>query len=624
MSGIYGFEAKVRKLNDRYLNSLNTWNRYYGGVNSDEILYENLGMGCHRDHLSDSINCSVPIIFKERFIAVIDAVLYNREELFPILAEDIDVFISDEELLFLLIQKKGYSVLSQVNGDFSGAIYDKSEKEWILFRDHLGIRPLYYYLDEKVFAFSTDMRGLIAIPGIDLSINEEKLYLKLGGYNDLSLCETEFQKIRCIMPASWTIVKIRNDSFELYENIYWKLGQTKIHKESDEEYQFELRRLITDSVKRRLDAVTGLVGCELSGGLDSSVIAILISRLGREGKFYSWSESPLDLPMREGEDERKIIQDICKQEQIECAYTKNDKLKTVNETFEKIDPPYINTRYISKGAEYLKEQGAKVVFTGHGGDEGVSHRCNEFELWYHREYKDFIRLFYQSTKKQNLRILRTLKRILFQIFVINPHFKKPFEKRYSNTISLLNKEFVERISKHVYLPPLYFAYNPIGYIMQGGSRVRLDNIAVQGAENGIRYMVPYLDYRVIDYAVSIPRAQYKNEVTNRYIFRKAFDDIMPQSLRDMHYKDAPSQRDYKPTQDLYKQFLEMKEQLLAHLNKEDWEKYLNFDRIENISVEKDAAFDDYVKAFGLLEELMICGAIQNVRDKAGKWSEEHE
>lgn len=622
MSGIYGFTMKRSDAGEKCLHALDVFNRCYGHEGFDSLSSDHMGIGCRQEHLSDSFPASSPVIEQENIIAVIDAVIYNRDEIIPLL--NIDFTISDEELLLKLIQKSGFASLAQVNGDFAGAIYNKADKTWTLFRDHSGVRPLFYYMDEKIFAFSTDMRGLTALPDADLHINEEKLYLRMMGYNDLSLCETEYANIHCIHPASWTIIRETSDGFELEDNIYWKWKQTKIRMNSDEEYQAELRRLITDAVKRRLDAVPGIVGCELSGGLDSSVIAILISRFGREGRFFSWSFSPEDVPIRDDRDERKIIFDICKQEHIECQFSKTNNFRSINEILETVDPPYLNTRNISEGSEYLRSQNARVVFTGHGGDEGVSHRCNYYELWYHHEYFAFLRNIYRTTRGKKLRLLRTAKRSLHQIFVKNPYFRKPFHKVHTNASRFVNSDFAEQMSKRITPQSLPFAYDPTAYIMQGGHRVRLDNIAVQGAENGVRYMTPFIDYRVLDFALSIPRAQYHNGYTNRYIYRQAFNDMIPQSLRDMHYKDTPSQQDYMPDLDIYKHFLDSKEQLMNHFDEEFWKEYLNIDAIKAFTLPENFIRDDYIKASSLMNEITLCCVIQNLTEKAKEWSDTHE
>lgn len=625
MSGIFGFSVKNENTGRECLEALKFWNQDYGKQGTSSFLDKGTGCGCFLEHLSDEIDLSVPVIQTNELIAVIDAVLYNRNEILEkINVQKRETSMSDEELIIRLIQKQGYSSLAAVNGDFAGAIYDKERKTWTLFRDHMGVRPLFYYMDEKIFAFSTDLRGLAAIPFADIEINEKKLYLRMMGYNDLSLCETEFKNIYCVHPASWTVIGGNASGFFVDENIFWRLGQCKVRLKSDLEYQAELRRLIVDAIKCRLDAVTEDVGGELSGGLDSSVIAILISRLGRKGMYHSWSFSPEDLPIREGDDERKIISDICKQENITCHFSRKKSPERAEQLFQRVDPPYVNTRHIGEGAHYLRSQNVKIVFTGHGGDEGVSHRSNFFELWYHHEYLNFFRSIYRSTRLKKWRILRTIKASVRQIFVINPYFRRPFRKVHTNASAILNVEFKARMDKSLIPEPLYFAYDPVKYIMQGGTRVRLDNVALQGAENDVRYMVPFLDYRVIDYAISIPRVQYQNGIMNRYVFRKAFEEMIPQSLRDMHYKDAPSQRDFCPDFDIRKHWLECKEQLMKHLDWEFWQKYLDIKEIEKLTLDEDYTQDDYCRAIAKLNDLMQCWAVQNVKSNSSKLSKEYE
>ena len=619
MSGIYGYTAKQPTPATEYLQALFKWNRYYGRNNTDQWSANLSGMGCCQEHFSSGFPASAPILHRENKIAVIDALIYNRDELLPMIGRE-NSTCSDEDLLLDLVLEKGYSILAQVNGDFAGAVYDQADKSWTLFRDHSGVRPLYYYADQNRFAFSTDLRGLASLPDVDLAINEEKLYLRMMGYNDLSLCETEYAHINCIRPAAWTVITPTGQGFQKQEHLYWTWRQKKIRMKSDQDYQRELRRLITDAVSRRLEACPGLVGCELSGGLDSSVIAILISRLGREGRFFSWSFSTDEIPMQE-RDERKIIEDICRQENIQCSFSQIDYSQNIDQLFERIDPPYLNTRIISEGAAKLAQQGARIVFTGHGGDEGVSHRCNFFELWYHHEYAAFFRNIYRGTRGKKFRLLRTAKRALHQIFVQNRYFKKPFHNTFNNASCLLNPEFSRRMVGKAKPLSLPFAYNPKEYILQGGHRVRLDNVALQGAECGVRYMIPFVDYRVLDFALSIPRAQYHNGYNNRYIYRSAFDDMIPQSLREMHYKDTPSQENYMPALDLHMHFLETKRQLLKHLDRNFWEAYLDFEKLESIDLPKEFTRTDYLRASSLLNEATQCAAIHHVMKNASVWSE---
>lgn len=616
MSGIFGFSLKDEIDTISWIDGLEKWNRAYGQYSYDVVHNNIFVIGNHQDHLSEFFHASSPVIVRDNKFAVIDALLYNRSELLLALGYDVNLDISDEVLLLDFIEAKDFNALATVNGDFAGAIYNRITNEWTLFRDHSGVRPLYFYNHSGIFAFSTDLRGLTSLPGLDMSLNEEQLYLRMMGYNYLTLCGTDYRHIKCVRPACWMRVINKDGLWSSSENIYWKWRTKKIRLKNDTDYQTELRRLITDSIERRLNTFQGTVGCELSGGLDSSVIAILINRTGREGCFFSWSYDTDKIPLKPGMDERKVISDICAQEGISCSYYKSQEPEPVEELYSHVSPAYIDTTQIGYGSKYIRSKGVKVMFTGHGGDEGVSHRCNLYELWFQHEYIDFIRLLYRQTDGLKLRPLRTIKNLLHYLFVVQKDFKKPFHKEYANGSRFLNQQFIERMSHQVSPGPLTFAYDPVSYILQGGHRPRLDNIATQGAENGVRYMVPYLDYRVLDFALSIPRIQHHNGHENRYIFRKAFSDIMPKSLSDVHYKQTPSMQNYQSGADVHDFFYRCKDVLLNHLDREYWKNYLDFDAIEKFHFPKNYSDGEYHVTAMQLSELTKCGAIQNIVQKS--------
>lgn len=625
MSGVFGFLSKKsdRKMSEQYIRALTVWNKMYGADGFDTYSDDTYGTGCYLQHLSNKVPTGQPIYRDEKIVAVIDAVIYNREEICEILNRTNVSEFSDEMLLLELIKQHGFDSLAHVNGDFAGAVYDEEEKSWTLFRDHMGIRPLFYYIDKSVFAFSTDMRGILAVPGVDMQINEKKLYLHMMGYNELSLCDTDFSEIHCIRPASYRKITESADGFDEKETIYWKLKQKKIRMKTDEEYIKEFRRLIMDSVKRRTEAVSGIIGAELSGGLDSSVIAILINRLGREGRYFSWSLAPEKLPLQEGADERKIIFDVCKQENITCEFTDVSKKESADALFEQVAPPYVNTANLSDGSAYLSSQGAKVVFTGHGGDEGVSHRSCPFELWYHKEYLAVIKLFWAGTKGQKLRIARMIKRMVQYRVKEYPQYLEPYQNHVIHTNEFLNDEFKNQM-KDIDIPLLYFSIDPALYFEQGGPRIRLDNVAYHGAKYGVRYMIPFLDYRVFDFAVSIPRRMYLQKGMNRYIYREAFKDIMPESLYNMRYKDTASQRNYKFEPDVREKFMKRKEKIVGMLDKEYWKKYLDFEAIGQFTLKENFTKADYTQAIFKLHDLTVCCMIQNVKANAAKRCEEYE
>lgn len=624
MSGIFGFTGKNCGAVQENMQALEVWNRSYGRETGGMMFMECAGIGCHLEHLSQNVPIGHPVWKTAGGKAVVDALLYNREELAELLHIQCLSEMSDEELLLRLIEEKGLSALRMVNGDFAGAMYDEKEREWHLFRDHLGVRPLFYYLDGEQFIFSTDMRGIAAVPGVDLRVNEEQFYLHAMGYVTLSLRDTAFKKIQCVPPASWMTVRKCDGTFSVEEQEYWKLKERKIVLETDEAYRAELRRLIVDSVRRRLDAVTGMAGGELSGGLDSSVIAILIKRLGREAKYYSWSFSPDDLPLVEN-DERSIILDICRQEGISCHFPnlpKEQKTISTEEILKIMNPPYVNTLQIGQGAKWLSEQGVKAVFTGHGGDEGVSHRCNPYELWYHGEYAAFIRNSYRRRKRRSFPLMRTAVDVFRQMWAGGEH-QKPFRSTYHGG-ACLHPSFIDRMEKSAVKQPLYFAYDPAVYVMQGGSRSRMDNVALQGAENGVRYLLPFLDHRVIDFALSIPRAQYYDGVENRLIYLKAFEDLLPTSLRRFHSKSTLSTQNIQSRSEEYRtRFETRKKKLLPALDRNFWSEYLDLTRLDELVLDADCSEEEYLNADSALDLIQYCLFVQKIGKCSMEWVKEH-
>ena len=601
MSGIYGFFTLKDSLPDNAVSCLQRWNQPYGGTAEGQENISCFGKtagfaGAYINHFSDRFPAGASVLKKGKCYFVIDAVLYNRDEMLA----DKNVPISDEELLADRVLCGGAEGLKSVNGDFAGAVIDAEKGTVTLFRDHMGVRPLYYYLDGSTFAFSTDIRALPPIYGLDMAINEKHLWLDFAGYVSDTLDETEFAKIRCVIPGSTLCIMNKSGYLEEKKTRYWKPAQHKIRLGSDAEYIAEMRHLVEDSIRRRLDSFPGLIGAELSGGLDSSVIDILINRMGRKGKYISWRLVPEDWPLQPV-DERIVIRDICTQEGIECEYTPERPATTSNEK-DRIEPAFTNTPLIREVARIAAAAGAKCVFSGQGGDEGVSHRPGPLETWHQHEYAAFFREKWNVARGHRFRFLRFLYSSVRDIFWFYPQRKKAW-KTELNARCILQPEFVEKMKK-IQGPPHYFSIDPVRGFEFGILRLRAETVAYQAAEYGVQYVFPFEDFRVFDYAVSIPRDLYLRNSVNRWIYRQAFDDIMPQTLRDVNYKDFPSWRgmnnDRKNETNQKKDKEPTPVRLLNELDRDFWREYISFERVEKLSHSQNR--DDENEK----EKLLVC------------------
>ncbi len=628
MSGIFGIcIGNFDRGKELDISPMFSWNRPYGGDGEGMYRGDVFSFGCTMQKLSESHPQKEPVLHYKSKHAVIDAVIYNRGELIERCGCEKDV--SDPELLLLFVDRFGAAAILDVNGDFAGAIYDEEKRRLTLLRDHIGIRPLFYYMDDDCVVFSSDLRGLIANKNVRTAVSEEWIYRTVAGFDADTIDNTPYESIRCVTPSHF--VEISFDKGRCIEKAcrYWRLGKKKIRLSSKEEYSKRLRELVEDSVKRRLDAVSGLVGAELSGGLDSGVIDILINRFGRKAVYFSWSVDPDELEMAES-DERLIISDICSQENITCNYMHlsadfSDKVaKKMDDAglvipgdgsvdFRFALPADSNTFTLMHGSFFAAENGARVMFTGHGGDEGISHRSDIYEMFYHHEYYHYLRHIWSVTGKRH-RVLRTLKRTVRNISTSARENRGPYNSWYASP-ELLNKSFAD-MYKNKKQRNMQFSYDAIAYIENGGSRNRLDNMALLGAFSGIRYMVPYMDYRVIDFAVSIPRYLYINGKTRRYIFREAFKDIMPESLYKLNNKEETSFRNLPGKDDWYDEHARRKHEIIDGLDRDYWKKYLDFDKIDRLYNSGRPSEDEYISELRWEKALLKCALSQNLIDRA--------
>lgn len=623
MSGIFGFTSLQTTQYQQILDGMSYWTRMYGREESGAAIYGSSGIGCHVEHFSDRFPYGGPLLELQGCPAVVDALLYNRDELTALLGLAEDCGISDEELLLKLIDSHGFSALAQVNGDFAGAVFDPNRQEWTLFRDHLGVRPLFYCAQPELFAFSTDIRSILSIPELDARPNGDKVFKEMTGFLRMPELETSYEKIFCLRPGSVTRFRRTERGFEQSCQVYWHLRQKKLRFKNDEEYRAELCRLVTDAVHRRCDAIPGVLGAELSGGLDSSVIDILINRHGREAVYYSWSVDPELFPIVGEHDERNVILDICRQENISCRFLRGEDQFNRSYMVSQVMPPYATAAHLAFGSKWMASQGAKVVFSGHGGDEGVSHRAARLELLYHRELAAYFRLYWNDTQGRSLRLLRTVYHGLRQAaqkwdrVKCEPSGEIPFS-------DCLDPEFLTKEKALLRPDRMPFCYDPVSYIERGGTRSRLDNAAFFGAFSGVRYLFPYVDYRVMDFAVSVPRRLHVNHVTSRVLFRDAFAHLMPRSLREVNYKDIPSGREVDRIAAANKAAEKNLNFVLHALDPDYWSGILEVDGIRAAFEKQITTQEEYIFRSRFSSAIANCITVQNVAKESKRWRERNE
>ena len=592
MSGIYGVISH-NEIEIQEYNSLLKWNENYGDLTSESFSDNHIFLGIKPEHLKDYHSDGIPYIIRSNGkTGVFDSLIFS----------DVPKGTDDNNFLFSEIINKGIDVLNAINGDFAGAVWDEERKELLMFRDHIGVRPLYYYHDKYKVVFSSDIRGITSLGNVDTSIDENWIFQTVVNIYSPSNTDTEYQNIKCVPPGGYVRFSIVEGMINLQSGRYWIPGSRKIRMKGHKAYTKELRRLVEDAVRIRANATGLRIGAELSGGLDSGVISLLLANMKKDCFYYSWSPSPEVLPYAEN-DERLVIGDICERAGIKCNYgglrvsfsdhdqiRKRSPLLFDEESEKKIFmykyafPNYVNTTQIYETAAVMQENGVKFVFTGHSGDEGISHRSNPYELFYNHEYYRYFRLMFSRSSVSKNRFTGTLKLIRENQKSAHETILKPIP-RDEGGYSILNKDFVKELKPEDKW--FLFPYDPKNYIRNGGIRNRFDVVAFYGASVGVRYLAPYADYRVIDFALGIPRYLYHNWYLDRFIFREAFKDLMPRSLyyvkekANHSYDNLPKNNEDKKEPDRTDEALiNARRETLNQLNRDYWEKYFDYNSLE--------------------------------------------
>ncbi len=177
---------------------------------------------------------------------------------------------SDTEVLLKMYIRYGKDVLEHLNGMFAFVVYNKREKTLFAARDHFGIKPFYFYSRAGLFAFASEIKALFHIPGINPEPDSKSLYEYLT-FQFVLKKHTLFNDIYKLEPAHYMIVR---EGEIIGKKEYWRLNFSVDDTRTEAEYADELLNLLENTVSMQLRSDVP-VGLYLSGGLDSSILAVL-------------------------------------------------------------------------------------------------------------------------------------------------------------------------------------------------------------------------------------------------------------------------------------------------------------------------------------------------------------
>lgn len=271
MCGIVGFVNFKQDISD-YRNVLVNMNDSLLKRGPDEDGYyieSNVALAHKRLIVIDPSGGKQPMsTFDSNFSIVYNGQIYNTKELRYTLEKNGFSFDghSDTEVLLKSYIFYGKDVVNYLNGIFSFAIWDNIKKELFIARDHFGVKPLFYTLQNNSFVFASEIKALFQYPGVQKVLNSQGISELFGIGPAHTPGTTIFKNIFELKPAHFAVYNMSG----LHIERYWKLRSAP-HTETFAQTCEHLNFLLKDSITRQL--VSDVPLCTfLSGGLDSSII----------------------------------------------------------------------------------------------------------------------------------------------------------------------------------------------------------------------------------------------------------------------------------------------------------------------------------------------------------------
>jgi asparagine synthase (glutamine-hydrolysing) len=309
-----------------------------------------------------------------RFVLSYNGEIYNFRELRSEL-EALGYWFrsnSDTEVLLNALAAWGDKALIRMNGMFAFALWDRKERRLTLARDRYGIKPLYYTQQGGIFAFGSEQKSLLAIPGIERRLDKPAL-LEYFTFQNFFTDHTLLQDVRMLPAGHFATFDLKDANPRLKLTRYWDFHFTEPEGKVDaREYREELDRLFAQAVDRQLVSDVEL-GSYLSGGIDSGSITAVASRSYSFLKTFTCgfdlsSASGIELSF----DERikaEAMSARFKTEHYEMVLKAGDMERAMPQLAWHLEEPRVGQSYPNYYAAKLASKFVKVVLSGAGGDE---------------------------------------------------------------------------------------------------------------------------------------------------------------------------------------------------------------------------------------------------------------
>ena len=462
---------------------------------------------------------------------------------------------SDTEVIVHLYEEYGDRFVEHLNGDFAIALWDGERGRLVLARDRFGVRPLFHAHAAGRFWFASEVKALLAaLPG-QARLDPHGLAQAFTFWAPIDPGSV-FAGVESLPPGHLMAVEADGRrSLTRYWDWSFPAPSTLPRWRSVEQAADELRELLTDAVRLRLEADVPL-GAYLSGGLDSSAVVALMREAGAS-RLRSYSIAFDSAEFDESEHQQVMVRHLgCEHATLRCS--RRAIGEALPQLVRQVEAPVLRTAGVPLMllARRVREDGCKVVLTGEGADEVFA----GYDLF--KEAK--VRRFW--ARQPGSRFRPALLGRLYGYLETSPvqhaalaqsffgrgmeHLDRPVfahAPRWSSSqhaLRFLSPEL--RASLHGFepldwyerrLPAAVAGWRPLARDQYVEAKTLLAGylLPAQGDRpamaHGVEGRFPFLDHRVVEFANALPERWKIRGLTEKYLLRRALEDLLPPAIQ---------------------------------------------------------------------------------------------
>ncbi len=514
--------VSLNSIDQNMFRAMNTAAAHRGPDGEGFYYSDNLALGHRRLAIIDLSSGGHQPMAKHGLYITYNGEIYNYKELKEELKNLGHTFQSesDTEVILSAYHEWGSECVKKFNGMWAFAIYNSQDKSLFCSRDRFGVKPFYYFQSASLFAFGSEIQQLLCHPQVPKKLNKKTVakYLVSSVVDDSQ--ETFFDGIFKLAPGHNLVINtqtLKSSISRYYDvcdnNTTWQAS--------------DFADLLKDSVRLRLRSDTPVGSC-LSGGLDSSLIVSIASRLPTEGTFQTFTAVPFDGFRDESEYVKRLSQDLSIQTHFTTP-TPDDFKDHLQKVIRLQEEPFLSSSIMMQYFVMKKahETGLKVLLDGQGADEIL--------MGYEKYFPSLLAEYFFSSPLKTARLALQMFRYNANVtpgFLAKVYLKAQLKTKVSaQSQQLLSGLQTPYAQDSTFVDQNTAAQKASQYRLSDLEQFNLPGLLRYEDKNsmhfGIETRLPYLDYRLVDVALKMPLTDLLTDGLGKAPLRQQFKDVLP-------------------------------------------------------------------------------------------------